>query len=434
MCDDREHQVTDDTETSLDRSAYRAIGLIANPFTRVRMRAGEGVGTALEIQSAGNRLLAALDVLADSPRSSVLWAEKTGGVPAYYYNAVLIYTQHELINDDELNILLAYIQLFTAKVGRVRSALNVIAERLATRSFDTTLACLIDRMIAEPADELLESDTTREAWEAFCVEFARDREAAVAGVLGTYERLAMEESERPTDTRAIALETEPDESDDSPETDVFTEALPVPVTAEEVAQTDPVLEYIVAYARARYSPVIARSLRVYLRDGEGALGDELKITKAPRKTLSTIIDLAGLRFRKVLMLFDGFDNWAAMPEELKFKYIGSLAEVRARAGVNAVMAFLIPTGAAPELEDQFAGSNRIQVGFPGVPILGSEGTALDADVVANWWQSAVLTGAEVPAFADTPLPAMIEDANGDLEVFCAAAEVYVADIARKGAW
>lgn len=426
--------MTDETGTSLDRSAYRAIGLIANPFTRVRMRAGEGVGTALEIQSAGNRLLAALDVLADAPRSTVLWAEKTGGVPAYYYNAVLIYAQHELINDDELNILLAYIQLFTAKVGRVRSALNVIAERLATRSFDTTLAYLIDRMIADPADELLTEDTAREAWESFCAEFAKDREAAVAGVLGTYERLAIEESERPTDTRAIALETEPDESDESPETDIFTEALPVPVTAQEEAQTDPVLEYIVAYARARYSPVIARSLRVYLRDGVGALADELKITKAPRKTLSTIIDLAGLRFRKVLMLFDGFDNWSAMPEELKVKYIASLAEIRARAGANAMMAFLVPTGAAPELEDQFSGPNRIQVGFPGVPVLGPEGIALDAEVVANWWHSAVLTGADVPAFADTELPAMIDAAQGDIEAFRVAAEEYTADVARRGSW
>jgi len=396
------------------------------------MRDGEGVGTSLEIQSAGNRVLAAIDVMADKQRSGVLWAEKTGGVPPYYYNAALIYSQHELINDDELNILLAYIQLFTAKVGRVRSVLNVIAERLATRSFEVTLACYLDKMIAEPDAALLEVEGTREAWDAFSLEFERDRVAAVERVLGTCELLRKTAAAKPTDTRAVALDSEPEESDDSEETDIFTEALPVPIAPEE--RTDPVLEYIVGYARTHYSPVMARGLRVYLRDGAGPMAEELKITKAPRKTLGMLLEFAALRYRKALLLFDGFDNWAAMSEELKIKYIASLAEVRARSGETAMMAFLVPTDVAPELEDQFSGSNRIQMGFPGVPVLGTDGSTLDAAVVANWFASAALPGADVPAFEDTQLPELIGAAKGDLEAFRIQAEGYVAEAAARGSW
>jgi len=424
--------VSEPGETTLGRSAYRSIGLVANPFTRVRTRDGEGIGTSLEIQSAGNRLLAAVDVMADKPRSGVLWVEKTGGVPPYYYNAALIYAQHELISDDELNILLAYIQLFTAKVGRVRSVLNVIAERLATRSFEVTLARFLDKMIAEPDVDLLEVEGTREAWDAFCVEFAADRVAAVEKVLGTCELLRETAAAKPTDTRAVALDSEPEESDDSEETDIFTEALPVPIAPEE--RTDPVLEYIVGYARTHYSPVMARGLRVYLRDGAGPMAEELKITKAPRKTLGVLLEFATLRYRKALMLFDGFDNWAAMSSELKIKYIASLAEVRARSGESAMMAFLVPTDVAPELEDQFSGPNRLRMAFPGVPVLGTDGTVLDAAVVANWLESAVLPGAEVPKLEDTPLSGLLSAAEGDLETFRAQAEEYVSKAAARGSW
>ena len=50
--------------------------------------------------------------------------------------------------------------------------------------------------------------------------------------------------------------------------------------------TRAVLDYLIEYTRAHLSPVIARGLRMYRERGLSALAEELKITKAPRKTLA----------------------------------------------------------------------------------------------------------------------------------------------------
>ncbi len=59
-----------------------------------------------------------------------------------------------------------------------------------------------------------------------------------------------------------------------------------------------------------------------------ALTAELTITKAPRKTLTALVRFARLRFRKIVLIYDGFDNWSATPADIRSQITGTLSELR----------------------------------------------------------------------------------------------------------
>jgi hypothetical protein len=242
------------------------------------------------------------------------------------------------------------------------------------------------------------------------------------------------EVEPPLDIRAASLEDEPDETvSDLAEEDDMTAQMPEvgpPPQTEEVP--DPVVEYVIAYVKAHFSPVIARGLRAYVKRGTGAMGEEWKITKAPRKTLKTLVDLANLRYRKVVIVFDAFDNWAFMSDELRIKYVTALTEIRMRLGNGAIMAFLVMPNQAPELEEHFGGGARTAWEFPRLAEIVTAKDALDTDTPAVWVERATLPGGKPMSLESGPLAELLGHANGSLAVYCSMAAAAIEDAVERG--
>jgi len=420
---------------------YRALGLVSNPFLNVRNRDNESLAMALEIQSQANRLIASVDMAAAAQRGAIIWVEKSDQVHGSYQRSALIEAEKALLHDEDLNVLPAYVQLFVAKVGRIRSVLNVVAERLATGSFDQTLAAWLSPLIDNPDTELDEwASAEGDPWDEFARSFKVDSLQALAGVFGPNVMFRALEAEPPIDLRSVNLEEEPEETDVSPEDDASTAVIPEAVAVDELSDgesdeavvdvPDPVYLYLLALARKTLSPVVARGLKVYATRGAAPLSDELKITKAPRKTLKALADLATARYRKVVVVFDGYDNWNMMPQELRAKYVGALSEMKLLLGSEVVMVFLVSTDEAPELDEMFGGGTRLAWDFPNITELKDAG--LKDEFIESWIADATLPGSEPAVSARVLLDAFQDEATGNLEAFCAMAAAAIEDMADRG--
>ena len=93
------------------------------------------------------------------------------------------------------------------------------------------------------------------------------------------------------DMRHGSFEEDGEETDDSVEIDDTIGDAPgtaalLEASAQRADEDAPVVDYLIEYTRAHLSPVIARALRMYKERGLSALAEEIKITKAPRKTLT----------------------------------------------------------------------------------------------------------------------------------------------------
>ena len=207
---------------------------------------------------------------------------------------------------------------------------------------------------------------------------------------------------------------------------------PSPNTLKMRDNDQAVVDYIVEYTKAHLSPVVARALRVYRERGLAAMTEELKITKAPKKTLAAIVRLARSRFAKVALIFDGFDLWYQVPAETRSLIAGTLSEIRWMLESDVVMVFVLETGEVPELEEQFGGGTRVEWGFSGLASFEKDSQALDTATVDSWMARAAVPGA-VPLTMDDPvLSALMSDSEGFSE-FAFRAATAIEDAADRAA-
>jgi hypothetical protein len=206
---------------------------------------------------------------------------------------------------------------------------------------------------------------------------------------------------------------------------------PDPLVAEGLPRADDLVEYVLAYTRGHLSPVVARGLQAYRVQGASAMAQELKVTKAPKKTIAALARLASYRYRKTVLLYDRFDNWNDMPDDNKPAIIGSMTELRFVLATQGVIALLVVQDQAPELAEQFGGATRIVQDFGTLPAMEQRPPALSVDVVREWVAAASVDQGS-PAIPDAVLSTLLERANGDVEVFAAAASAAVQDSARRG--
>jgi hypothetical protein len=408
------------------------MGLIGNPFSSIRNREGEAVGLTLEMQAAANRMLAAVDHLAGEDRPHPLWLDKSNDVANTYHRGALIDVEQELIRDESLRVLPAYVQLFTARTGRIRATLNAIAERLATRDFHRTMGEWLKVVVAEPDDQLPEYALTADgAWDELVEQVASDPTEAFIEHFGESVLFRSQDRTKEHDVREASLEEEPEEVETSDEEDELT--ADQPFVEEQVELEDPIVEYVIAYTKEHLSPVVARGLRAYFEQGFGEVVTELKITKAPRKTLKALLRLAALRYRKVIVMFDEFNNWAFMPEDLQHKYVASLTELRLIMADTALMVFMIGTDTAPEIEEQFSSGEQVSWAMPGVRKLAEDIDALDPEMVQSWIDSATLPGSEPMKLSDGVLAELAVEADGSLDAFVPMAAAAVENAVDRGA-
>lgn len=447
--------MSEDSPLSAGAPALRSLGLVGDPFDPPP--GIDAIGLREVSHAAALRLLAAIDAAAGDARPSPIWVTKSPAIPSYYSLAALAETLSVASSSSDLDVLAGFIPLDMMHIGRIRSALSVVAENVGNGSFDLTLAAWVlaalrdfDRALPEAA--LMDEETV----DRLRARLEDDPAGTLARYFGACEPTrdqgeSVEMMMRVSGARQGELELEPEDAaagEEEAGDDVLAESFVTPIGdaagAEEVlpAEEDPLLadglpgavelvDYVVAYTREHLSPVVARGIRVYRAQGTSAMSQEFKVTKAPKKTLAALARFATHRYRKVVLIYDRFDNWNEMPDDNKPAIIGALSELRWALGDHGVMTLLVAEGQAPELAEQFAGARKLAWDFSTLAAMEQEPPRLDVEVVREWLASATKDGAG-PAMDDGQIGRLIEAASGDLTRFLAMASGAVSDAASRG--
>ncbi len=424
-----------------DVAFYEPLGLVANPFIP-HTDEDLGVGTALEIAAASNSLFAQLVSRAASERPGVVIVDKSPDIPSYYPLRAIGNVESMLINDDALRVLHAYIPLFTLRRGRIRSTLAVVAERLAFRSFDQTLAVLLERVLARP-DESIPSyaEAAGGPLDTLAERLSADPLAAVEEYFGAAELERRPELAEVVDIRLAGLDADVVEDENALEVDATVGdapgtgiALPAPDEGDDAEARERVVAYVLDYVATHLSPVIARGLRMYRERGLAALSAELKVTRAPRKTLRAVVELACASFKKVAIIYDGFENWNAIEPDTKTKILGAFTEMAGLLEDRAIFCFLLERGVADEIREAFPAAHRVRWDFGNLERLQTGRDPLDTAIAREWYDAATLPGHAVPGEStDATLAALAERAGGDLARFAEMAAAAIEDAASRRA-
>jgi len=417
-------------------SRYEPLGLIANPFRNTRDTNEPGV--ACETDAAGNRLLAAVYKASFQEAPKPIWVEKNGDIPSSYSLAAIAHAETSLATDDALDVLYAYVQLFMFKVGVTRGTLGVLAERLSFREVDSTLAAYVEKVLGEPDESLASYQILGpDQLAQFASDFREDPAAAVDRIFGEAQLEKHEELIGIVDLRRGDLEDDGDETDDSIEIDDTigdapgTSAL-LAQSAEEADPDSAIRDYVIDYTRVHLSPVIARGLRMYRERGLAALSEELKITKAPRKTLASLVELSKVRFRKVALIYDEFQSWSEIPNDLRSQVVASITNIRWKLSGSAVLVFMIAPGEALELEEMFGGGERLTWSFRNLETLQQNPDHIDLGVVNEWLMSAALPDSDPLTMDDKILAQLVGDAAGSFTRLIALAREAIESAADRG--
>ncbi len=429
-------------EAENQTARYAPLGLLANPF--IGSSGYEFTVEGCEIISESNRLLGALVTSAREDRPRPIWITKTTAFPPGFSLAAESRVEETISNDNGLNMLHAYIPLFTMKSGAVRSALRLLGERLTFRDFDRTLAAYVAKVLAEPDTELASfSVMGPDALEEFATAFDADPVATVVAAFGTPEDERKAEFAEVQDLRQMRFDgddaelgpADVDEIDltvgDAPGTGI---AVTEEMQQERIeAPYALVVDYIIDYTREHLSPVIGRALRVYSDRGLIATAAEFNITKAPRKTFVALAQFARSRFDQIVLMWDGFESWGDIEPGLRSKIVGLLSEVRWSLDGLAVPVFLIEEGIAPELEESFAASTKLHWEYRTLTELGEDPDAIEPAVVERWLASAVVPGESPLTMADPGVAALAGAAGGSLIRFIRLAQEAIEDAADRAA-
>ena len=400
-----------------DVARYRPLGLIANPFLTSE-NGKDFDGAELDVIGETNTLLGTIIQASDTPNPRPILVTK-GEVPSYYPSRAIGLVERSLAGDDGVDVLHAYVQLYLMRLGRVRSVLSVVTERLAFRDFDKTLELFIEQILAEPDTDLVAYQVLGEAaFAAFSERFRANPTATTLELFGDTTVERHPELSKLADTRLVNLELDVDETEADPEIDSTVgdsepNAILLAETNREESESEnndqTLVDYIVEYSKVHYSPVIARGLRVYRERGLAALVTELNVTKAPKKTLAAVVRFARVRFKKVALIFDGFDDWPQVPVELRSLIVGNLSQIRWSLEQDAVLIFMLDEGAAPELVEAFGSGTRITWDFARVERFADAPDVIDTEAIDFWLAAAAAPGVAPLSMSDPVLSTLASE-------------------------
>lgn len=406
---------------------FPALGLLANPFQLPDTDSVDAVGVRVAVRVAELRLLAALEAAKSDPDRKPIMVEK-GEVPASYHVAALSGIFSALGAGEPVpGILQAYVPVDMMRMGRVRSVLSIVAERTASQSVVGVLASQARLALSEP-------DETLPEWVALggediaglISEIDTDPVAFATRVFGepVDARDGADDTEllmRMATARTGRLEADPEtaeplaadlgeEATDDPMADAFVVPLgdvDETALAESTSQETLVADYVIAYLRAHVSPVVARGVLAYRAQGLTSMAQELKVTKAPTKTLAALLGFEGSDLGAIV--YDRFDIWPSVPEDLRMKIIATLSQLRWALKDNAILVLLVTPGSAPELEESFAAARRVPWSFSEIEKVFELDSPYDRDIVRDWLAGAALDGV-APAWVDPVLAAVPDGA------------------------
>lgn len=427
-----------DVKPSVER--YEPLGLVANPFTWTVDSGSAAVDAEVVVES--NRLLKALVSAVRSDQGRPIRVDKSTNIPSYYPSSAISEVEYRLIHDDSMNVLHAYTQLYMMRRGRVRATLAALGERLAFQGIDKTIAAYVAHVLSEPDTGLASYQVLGDERLAdFAREFHDDPIQTVLDYFGDLELERQSQLAQVADVRLTVLEPdvedaeEPEEVDQDLATALGTEGLTIeqPGTEEEdVDGRTMVVDYIIEYARMHLSPVVARALRVYRERGLAAMSIEFRVTNAPKKTLDALIRFARHRYSKIVLIFDGFDAWIGVPQDLRVKIANTMSELRWHFADDAVIIAMLDRGVAPELEETFAAATHVPWDFAAVGDVQEPGTELKAEFVDRWFEAAAAEGKESLTSSDPAIARLIAASDGSIERFVGMARAAIESAADRG--
>lgn len=438
------------------------LGLIANPFIPPADGSSDPLGVRLAVNAAALRLLSAFEAsVGDDDRKPIV-VEKSPEIPDYYNIASMARVFGAVASGDPVpGIMQAYVPLDMMRLGRVRAPLAVVAERISGPGVGLTIAAWSRIALAQADHELPEFEPIADDIDTLIAEIDADPMAFTTRIFGEVvdRREGAEDTEvmmRIAYSRTSRLDTDPEADEASamaepasiaedPTDDPMATAFVTPLgdakslaegedgaSDEELdaeASRKAVEEYIHAYTTEHLSPVVSRGLRAFSAQGTDSMGQELKVTKAPSKTLVALLRLAESRLRLGVVLYDNFAIWPSVPNELRHKIVATFSQLRWSLKDVGVMVFMITKGDAPEVEEAFSSGRHISWDFEELFRVAKTGSAFDVDGAARWLVSAMTSG-EMPEWGDALLAAVPE--NAELESACAALGAAIETAAAAG--
>jgi hypothetical protein len=448
------------TDTAEDRSVdYGALGLVANPFPLWSDEPGDDAyWVRVVTHAASNALLSACVKAAAPERSRPVMLTMTEDIPDFFPTGALNDFLYRSAHDPALRMMALNIHLEMMQLGTIRGPLTEFAELLAAVDFPRTAGEYFARMLREPDLGLPESSVVtmeqiEEAAALFAAEPATTTERffgarragdGISGVVLEEDALQATYVRQLADSTDLEAESPEGEGADMPEYD----EAPVPLRGAEESDADAdqddaeepqaspdeaLREYLIACVKADLSPTIARALRAYRSYGATIVAQEIKVTKAPRRTLTAVLRFMSARFGTVVAIFNNFDPWPRLEPEARRDVLLALAELRLIVGEAGVLGVALVEGQAPELEEQFAGGVKVRWGFEEVASLQHGEKVFEEETVQRWLDAASLD--EASAFrADGPqLSRLIEACDGDMIAFARMAEAAFRSSAQRGA-
>ncbi len=393
-------------------AAYASVGLIANPFRPCAI--GRRPEVSLPGHAAAMRLVREV-AFGDDSADLPLWLERSAELPTAYQSFAVADLLAGSTDNQELSMLVAYVPFDCFRIGRVRGTLSVVADRLSGRTFGKTLGLYALEALLVIDHEILEAAALDLSFVgeliALCdqaPEFLAEQvfgPHVVARGKGDQAKNALKIEYHRQMQASADSEPDPDTLDEDvdeirdlsePSNDDGSEAGQETHETDEVEYRpiDAVRDYVIAHARRNLSPVVARALRVYFVHGAGAMSQELKVTRGPRKTLKALVRFAGCRFKRVVILYDQFDGWGAVPQDLRMKIVAGLTEIRWAVSPHAVVAIAASPTVTPELAETFAAARKVDWTMPEVQALvGAE--TLDEEALDSLLSACVLPGRSI---------------------------------------
>jgi hypothetical protein len=443
----------------------RQCGLLVNPFNPLRPeRDYIPLPIWFVTHLATCRLVTAMRRSADSGEFKPVWVDKSAEIPPEYH-VMATTSMLRLTSDPETaGTLVAYVALPFMRMGRVRAALNALAERTCGNGFELALGRYSADVLARVDPELGEAENLDpEILEGVREVLATDPRAGAAMLFGEYveERDPNDDLEvmiRVSGARQGLLEADPEADAESVETDADTDSLSeaygiihmaepesaAALEAPEPADDDPqaqerarqerladIARYVVAHAGAHLSPVISRALASYRARGIAAASEELKITKAPRKTLAAVSQFAHFAYPAVVLVFDQFGGWEDIPKETRLSIATALTEMRWAMADSGVVVIMAAAGDCPEIEEQFAAATRVEWDMVGLAEVSAAEAGPDALPIADAFEAVTLC--EPAVGLDDPVIAEAKTrADGDIEAFIRMMAPAVDDAMARG--
>lgn len=442
-----------DLPTDSAPADYASLGLVANPFPPIDQAVMDALGVRLVTHANANAVLAAVARSAERTPSDPIVVTTTDALPDYYPRVSLNDFLRRSSEDAERGILALNIPLEMMRLGRIRGTLAELAELLAAADLELTVASFLTREAGSPDAALAEAAGVTDAEIAEVVAaLGSDPHETVVRVFGPaaevpVDRQAESDALHDAYVRAVALDPDPGTDEESVEDTQEPAAMPAgapdqdpdapesasPADEAAPAAGDALREYFLAWVREHLSPVVARALASYREHGESLFAQELKVTKAPRKTLAAVLRFMQPRWPHVVVLYDHFDSWGILDDATKADVCTGMAELSAIIGATGVMGLILLEGQTPELADRFADGIAVDWSMGELPALQQGSTEFDPATVQKWLDAAAVSGTSAVRMDGPELAPLVAACENDVLRFAVMAEVAFRDAASRGA-